>query len=89
VYNRGQADSDRTVREIEQAKRLAPLLGDRESPKPHPWPARYRALAVKALRRREISIGRFAEYLSISRHEAMRFVEQEVPDGEEVQVAPA
>jgi Zn-dependent peptidase ImmA (M78 family) len=89
VYNPGQAHTDRTMREIEQAKRLTPLLGDRESSKPLPWPARYRALAVKALRRGEISIGRFAEYLSLSRHEAMRFVEQEAPDGEEVQVAPA
>ena len=89
VYNRGQSDSDRTKREIEQAKRLAPVLEERESFKPHPWPARFRALAIKALRRGEISIGRFAEYLSISRHEAMRFIEQEVADGEEVQVAPA
>jgi hypothetical protein len=46
-------------------------------------------LAIKALRRGEFAIGRFAEYLNINRQEAMRFVEQEVPDGEEVQVTPA
>lgn len=89
VYNRGQAKSDLTRQEIDQARRLAPMLEDRESPQPHPWPERYRALAIKALRRGEIAIGRFAEYLSISRHEALRFVEQEAPDGEEVQIAPA
>ena len=74
-----------TKSEIEQAKRLSPLLEERESPMPQAWPSRYRALAIKALRRGEIAIGRFAEYLNISRHEAMRFVEQEVPDGDEVQ----
>jgi XRE family transcriptional regulator, fatty acid utilization regulator len=89
VYNRGQSKSDQTKSEIEQAKRLAPLLEDRESPKPHPWPSRYRALAIKSLRRGEIAIGRFAEYLGISRHEAMPFVEQEAQDDEEVQLAPA
>jgi Zn-dependent peptidase ImmA (M78 family) len=89
VYNRGQSNSELTKSEIEQAKRLSPLLEERESPMPQPWPSRYRALAIKALRRGEIAIGRFAEYLNISRHEAMRFVEQEVPNGEEVQITPA
>ncbi len=89
VYKRGPADSERTQRDIEQARRLAPLLEDREKKEPHPWPERYKALAMKALRRGEISVGRFAEYLNISRHEAMRFVEQEITDGEEIQVAPA
>jgi Zn-dependent peptidase ImmA (M78 family)/transcriptional regulator with XRE-family HTH domain len=89
LYRREPADSDKTKEDIERARLLAPLLEEREDRKPHPWPARYQALAIKALRRGEIAIGRFAEYLNISRHEAMRFVEQEVPDGEEVQVTPA
>jgi Zn-dependent peptidase ImmA (M78 family) len=89
VENRGPKNTDLTKGEIDRAKRLARLLEERESPKPHPWPARYRALAIKALRRGEIAIGRFAEYLAISRHEAMQFVEQEAPDGEEVQISPA
>ena len=41
------------------------------------------------MRRGELAIGRFAEYLNITQHVAMRFVEQEVPDGEDVQVTPA
>jgi Zn-dependent peptidase ImmA (M78 family)/DNA-binding XRE family transcriptional regulator len=90
LYDRGQAGADQTKRDIERARRMAPLLEDRGTPKPlRPWPARYHALAVKAMRRGEIAIGRFAAYLDISRREAMRFVEQEVPDGEEVQVTPA
>lgn len=89
VYGRSPSSADQTKQNIEKAKLLAPLLEDREDPKPHPWPARYHALAVKAMRRGEIAIGRFAEYLNISRHEAMHFVEQEIPNGEEFQVTPA
>lgn len=90
VYGRGKSDSERTKKEIEQAKTLMPLFQqDRKDQKPCALPARYQALAVKALRRGEIAIGRFAEYLNISRQDAMQFVEQEVPDREEVQVAPA
>ena len=89
LYGRGLANSDKTKEDIERAKVLAPLLEEREDRKPHLWPARYHALAIKALRRGELATGRFAEYLNISRHDAMRFVEQEVSDGEEVQVTPA
>lgn len=89
LYGRGKDGVDKTKQEIEKAKLLAPLLEDREDPKPHPWPARYHALAVKAVRHGELSIGRFAEYLNLTRHEAMRFVAQEIPDDEEVQVTPA
>ena len=74
---------------IGHAQGLAPILEDRQDTKPGPWPERYRALAIKALRRGEISTGRFAEYLGISRQEAMKYVEQEVTEDEEVPVAPA
>ncbi len=88
LYGHGHAGADQTRRDIERARTLSPLLEDREDRKPlHPWPARYRALAVRAMRRGEMAIGRFAEYLNISRQQAMRFIEQEVPNGEEVQVS--
>jgi len=74
---------------IDRAKGLAPLLEEREQTEPPVCPERYKALAIKALRHGAISIGRFAEYLSISRQGAMRYVEQEVTDDEEVPVAPA
>ena len=86
---RGPADAETTKRQIEQIKAFAPLFEERDQIEPQTWPVRYRALAAKAFRRGELSTGRFAEYLNISRQEAMRFVEQEIPDGEEVQVTPA
>jgi len=90
LYGRGPDGAEQTKKDIEKAKYLAPSLEDREDQKPYPsLPPRYHALAVKAMRRGELSIGRFAEYLNIKRHEAMRFVQQEIPDGEEVQVTPA
>jgi predicted HTH domain antitoxin len=52
-------------------------------------PARFHALAIKALRRGEISVGRCAEYLGISRQQVMKYVEQEATEDEEIQVASA
>lgn len=91
VYSLGKSRSEQTKQEIEKAKLLMPLLQveEREDHEPRELPARYHALAIKALRRGEMSIGRFAEYLNISRHEAVRFVEQEAQNCEEVQLAPA
>lgn len=50
-------------------------------------PLRFEALAAEALRKGSISTGRYAEYLGITRREAMRQVEQEVPDDAEVEIA--
>lgn len=86
---RTQNDTDRTRQEVERAKQLLPLLEERDSDAPPRWPARYHALAVKALRHGDISMGRFAEYLNISRREATRYVQEEATDGEEVQVTPS
>lgn len=86
---RDKSKSDDTKRDVELAKRLSPLLEDRSNAKPHEWPARYRSLAIKALHRGDLAIGRFAEYLNMSRQEAMRFVAQEVADGEETRIAVA
>lgn len=83
----GWKDELKTKQKIEKAEALAHTFQVREQETPQVWPARYHALAVKALRRGEISIGRFAEYLQISRQEAMKFVEQEVADAEEVQIS--
>lgn len=94
VYNFGPARVDETKQLIEKAKELRPFLEERErreretSSAPD-WPERYRALAMNALRRGEISVGRFAEYLNISRKKAMEYVEQEPWECEEVQLTPA
>ena len=89
VYNRRPEDRSQTESEIERAKALSPGFEEREQIPPPVLPERYKILAIKALRHGEISIGRFAEYLDISRQEAMRYVEQEVTDDEEVQITSA
>ncbi len=89
VYGCGKAGRDQTRQDIATARQLTSLFEGRDSQKPHDWPERYKAMAVKALRRGEISIGRCSEYLNLSRQEAMRFIEQEVTEGEEVQVTVA
>jgi len=89
LYNRGPEGKEQTEQEIARAKTLTPTLERRPDSRPPTWPDRYEALAVKALRRGEMSVGRFAEYLNISRQEAMQYVEQEIMDDEEVQITPA
>jgi len=62
---------------------------DRERDDPPMRPVRFAVLAVKAFHSGEISQGRLAEYLGISRREAMHFFEQEALEDEEVTVPPA
>jgi XRE family transcriptional regulator, fatty acid utilization regulator len=89
LYGRSSAEAEKTREEISRAKMLAPMFEDRSQAPVLSRPARFHALAVKALRRGEISIGRCAEYLGISRQQAMKYIEQEATDDEEIQVAPA
>lgn len=89
VYRRGPDDADRTRRQIDRAKAFAEAFEQRTDTRPTQFPARYAALAVRALREGEISIGRFAEYLGISRQEAMKYAEREVMDDEQVEIPPA
>ena len=91
VYEKGAARTDETKEAIEKAKALAPVLEDRErddTDAPE-LPERYRALAVKALRRGEMSLGRFADYMNISRAKAMEYAGQETCEREEVQLTSA
>ncbi len=89
LYGRSPVDAEKTRENISRAKILSPLFEDRSQIPAPSRPARFHALAVKALRRGEISVGRCAEYLGISRQQAMKYVEQEATDNEEIQVAPA
>jgi len=88
LYGKRPEDSEETSRQIESMRSAAGQFEEREKDSPPVWPARYYRLAVTALRRGDISIGRFAEYLGITRQEAMKYTEQEIPDDEEVQVTP-
>jgi Zn-dependent peptidase ImmA (M78 family) len=89
LYNHLPEDNEQVQKDIKRAEEYAHILDRREdSPKPPTYPERYRALAIKAFRHGEMSTGQFAEYLNISRQEAQQF-DQEVSDGEEVQVVAA
>ncbi len=59
---------------------------DRERDIPPERPMRYQALARKALRLGKLSTGRYAEYVGISRREAMRIAEQSDKQDAEVEV---
>ena len=61
----------------------------REHDNPPTRPPRFEALAKKALRQGYISLGRFAEYMEISRREAWQYVEQETEENETIEISPA
>ena len=82
-------DKDTTCNLIDRTRDLSAVMEDREDSSPAKLPERYRALAIKALRHGLFSTGRFAEYMAISRHEAAKYAQQEVTDGEEIPLAPA
>jgi XRE family transcriptional regulator, fatty acid utilization regulator len=86
---RSHAETESTKQDIEKARRLASVFGEREQTKVPVRPSRYKALAIRALRHGEMSMGRFAEYLDITRQKAMEYAEQESGDDEEIQFAPA
>ncbi len=89
LYGRSKAETDKTQEDITRAKALAPVFEDRSQAPVPTRPPRFQALAIKALRRGEISVGRCAEYLNMSRQQVMKYIEQEATDDEEIQVAPA
>lgn len=71
------ADEASTRGLIEKARRHAHLADEGSGDQPLGRPERFRDLAVRALRNAEISVGRFAEYMGISRQAAMAYVEEE------------
>ncbi|MCL4552288.1 MAG: XRE family transcriptional regulator [Candidatus Marsarchaeota archaeon] len=89
VSGRGEQGADKSRREVAEAHRLTRMLEQRADTVPSRWPDRYKSLGVEALRNGQISVGRFAEYLEISRREAMEYVEQEAEESEEAQAAYA
>ena len=75
---------------IDRYKRVSDMWeGTRVHDDPPMRPPRFRALAIRALRQGEVSLGRFAEYLGISRREARVMVEQDARGDEEVQITAA
>ena len=76
-----------TTKLIEKAKEYAKSAPRSDSPPPPLFPERYRSLAIKALQQGEISLGRFAKFMKITRREAERYVGGREPDYAEVPVS--
>jgi Zn-dependent peptidase ImmA (M78 family)/transcriptional regulator with XRE-family HTH domain len=86
LYGGTPAHKAHTEATIQRARESARMLEGREADCPPIRPARFVALAVTALRRGDISVGRFAEYIGISRQRAMQYVEQEPSDDEALEI---
>jgi len=85
-YLYGVEDPEYTKSRIEALHVAAKLYDERTRDEPPARPERFRALAITTLRTGEISTGRFAEYLGISRGEAMKYVEMEGPADEALEL---
>ena len=77
---------DKVQSSIETLRGQMSFWDKRQHDTPPSRPLRFEALANEALRKGLISTGRYAEYLGITRRQAMRQVEQEAPDDAEVEV---
>lgn len=86
-------DRTETKGDIEQYQAKAGPWQDQPIEPGPKVPARYEALAKKALHRGEMSVGRYAEFMGVSRREAERVgsmtAEQGAYEDEEVTLAPA
>lgn len=91
LYNLGAARSEETRALAQKVHGLVSVYEHRqwEDSDPPRWPERYKALATKALRHGEVSLGRFAEFLDMGRREASQYAEQEDAGLEEIQLTPA
>lgn len=78
--------SDKVRDYVDQWTNQINFWDNREYDEPPERPLRFRALATQALRQGAMSAGRFAEYLGVSRREAMEVVEQEAVEDAEVEV---
>ena len=72
---------------VEALREQAATWDTRESDDPPCRPQRFEALARQALRKGLISTGRYAEYVGVSRREAMKLVEQDATEDVQVEVA--
>lgn len=77
VKTDGTAEEERTRALIDRARALSRMSDESSADPPPNRPERFRDLAVRALRNAELSVGRFAEYMGISRQAAMAYVDEE------------
>ena len=91
VYNFGAARQEQTRLLVEKVKnsQSARRGEDDSGVTPPTLPDRYRMLARQALTNGEVSLSRFADFMEISRREALSYVETEEAPLGEVQLTPA
>jgi Zn-dependent peptidase ImmA (M78 family) len=80
-------DPEKIQQYIEQLREQTNFWDTREHDVPPTRPLRFEALAIQALKQGAMSAGRFAEYLGVSRREAMQVVEQEAQTDAQIEVA--
>jgi XRE family transcriptional regulator, fatty acid utilization regulator len=78
--------SDKVRDHVDRYRTQMAFWDNRERDDPSERPLRFCALARQALRHGLISAGRYAEYLGITRREAMQVVEQDAEQDAEVEV---
>lgn len=84
-----KVSDERTRQILAHYQALASVYERRGRDDPPELPDRYFALALKALRGGEMSLGRFAEYLGITRREAKGYLDEETAADEAIQITPA
>lgn len=72
---------------LDQLRSQICFWDSRVSDTPAALPLRFHALARQALRRGMLSTGKYAEYVGVSRREAMQVVEQDAEDDASIEVA--
>ena len=80
---------DDTERDIEVCRVFRDVVDRRDDTQPPELPERYRAMALRALRDGELSVGRAAEYLNMSRKEAMALDDLEDVTDDAISLGPA
>lgn len=80
-----QIPAEKTREQIDKCRGMAVLLEKREHDVPPERPDRFCALAIQGLNKGNLSAGRLAEYLGITRMEAQTYVAQAVTD-EQIEV---
>jgi XRE family transcriptional regulator, fatty acid utilization regulator len=86
LYRLKKEDTDKIIDHVRASIDSFETREDTNEPK---YPERYQSLALKCLRRGEISLGRFAEYLDLSRHKAQQYLQEETYDDEPIEMPPA
>lgn len=73
-------DIEATRRNQQKAQDYVNSAPRKDGPCPAKYPERYRALAIRALQEGQISVGKFAKFMSMSRREARQFVSGRDPE---------